>query len=89
MSKKAHITINTPLGRTDPFVLGNLVKQGTGLGPILNNCSLDRIPKERSGHQIGPTNITSLEFVDDIADVNRNFSSLCHSTKLTENIQQD
>ena len=49
LSMKAHITINTPLGRTDPFVLDNLVKQGTVLGPVLNNCSLDRIPKEGSG----------------------------------------
>ena len=33
LGNKAHITINTPLGRADPFVLENLVKQGTILGP--------------------------------------------------------
>ena len=33
--------------------------------------------------------IKSLEFVDEIADVNRNFSSLCHSNKLIENIQHE
>ena len=51
LSKKASISINTPLGRTDPFVLENLVKQGTVLGPVLDNCSLDRVPKEGSGYQ--------------------------------------
>ena len=56
---------------------------------MLNNCSLDRIPKEGSGYQNGLANIKSLEFVDDIADVNRNFSSLCHSNKLIENIQHE
>ena len=33
---KASISINAPLGRTNPFVLENLVKQGTVLGPVLN-----------------------------------------------------
>ena len=89
MVKKVHITINTPLGGTDPFVLENLVKQGTVLGAVLNNCSLGRIPKEGSGYQMGLANIKSLEFVDDIADVNRNFSSLCHSNKLIEHIQHE
>ena len=89
MSKKASISINTPLGRTDPFVLENLVKQGTVLGPVLNNCSLDRVPKEGSGYQMGLVNIKSLEFVDDIADVNRDFNSLCHSNTLIENIQHE
>ena len=82
LGKNTHITINTPLGRTDPFVLENLVKQGTVLGPVLNNCSPDRIPKDGSGYQIGLANIKFSESVDDIADVNRNFSSLCHSNKL-------
>ena len=70
LSKKVSISINTPIGRTDPFVLENLVKQGTVLGPVLNNCSLDRVPKEHSGYQMGLVNIKSLEFVDEIANVN-------------------
>ena len=88
-SKKASISINTSLGRTDPFVLENLVKQGTVLGQILNNCSLDRVLKEGSEYQMGLVNIKSLEFVDDIADVNRDFNSLCHSNRLIENIQHE
>ena len=36
---------------------------------------------------MGLVNIKSLEFVDDIADVNRDFNSLCHSNRLIKNIQ--
>ena len=89
LSKKAQITINTSLGRTDAFVLENLVKQGTVLGPVLNNCSLDRISKEGSGYQMGLANIKSLAFVDDIADVDQSFTSLCHNNQLIENIQHE
>ena len=88
-SKKVSFSINTPLDRTDPYVSENLVKQGTVLGPVLNNCSLDRVPKEGSGYQMRLVNIKSLEFVDDIADVNRDFKSLCHSNRLIENIQHE
>ena len=87
LSKKASISINTPFGRTDPFVLENLLKQGTVLGPVINDCSLDRVPKEGSGYQMGRVNIKLLEFVDDIADVNREFNSLCHSNGLIANIE--
>ena len=54
-----------------------------------NLVKLGRISKEGSGYQMGPANIKSLEFVDYIADVNRNLSSLCHSNKLIENIQHE
>ena len=37
--------LRTPFGDMDPFVVNNLVRQGTVLGPILNNCSLDQICK--------------------------------------------
>ena len=42
MNTKASVTIKTPMGDTYPLILSNLVKQGTVLGPILNDCSLDR-----------------------------------------------
>ena len=41
MNIKAIVTINTPLGDTDPLFLSNFVKQGTVLGPVLNNCSFN------------------------------------------------
>ena len=40
MNIKAIVTIKTPLGDTDPLFLSKFVKQGTVLGPVLNNCSL-------------------------------------------------
>ena len=60
--------VRTPFGDTDPFVVNNLVRQGTVLGPILNNCSLDQICKEGKSYQNGNIEIKPLEFVDDIAD---------------------
>ena len=43
MNTKASVTIKTPMGDTYPLILSNLVKQGTVLGPLLNNCSLHRL----------------------------------------------
>ena len=60
----------TPFGDTDPSVVNNLVRQGTVLGPILNNCSLDQICKEGKSYQNGNIHLKPLEFVDDIADPN-------------------
>ena len=41
LNKKAMITVRTPFGNTVPFQINNIVKQGTVLGPVLNNGSLD------------------------------------------------
>ena len=41
MNRRANIVIKTPFGNTRAFTTHSLVKQGTSLGPILNNCSLD------------------------------------------------
>ena len=43
MNRKAHVTVKTPFGDSDPIITIDLVKQGTCLGPILNNCSLSDI----------------------------------------------
>ena len=47
-----------------------IVKQGTSLGPILNNCSLDEVCADSDSYQYGTVEIKSLEFVDDIVDAN-------------------
>ena len=41
MNRKAHVTVKTPFGDSDPFITIDLVKQC--LGPILNNCSLSDV----------------------------------------------
>ena len=43
MNIKATVTIKTPLGDTDRLFLSNFVKQGTVLGPVCNNCSLNKL----------------------------------------------
>ena len=40
---KANIVVESPFGETKPFICSSIVKQGTVLGPVLDNCSLDRI----------------------------------------------
>ena len=65
------MVIRTPFGDTDPFLIDNLVKQGSVQGPILNNCSLDKLVcNQGASYQNGVAGIKPLEFVDDIADLN-------------------
>ena len=81
------MTIKTPMGDTYPLILSNLVKQGTVLGPVLNNCSLDRFSKESFGYNFGSIGIKPLEFVDDIANPSSSRQTAVLSNKLLENIQ--
>ena len=70
LNKKAMITVRTPVGNTEPFQINNIVKQGTVLGPVLNNCSLDDNCAEGQGYVMDTVAIKGLEFVDEIADLN-------------------
>ena len=36
---KVQVTIRTLIGESRPFICSNIVKQGTVLGTVLNNCS--------------------------------------------------
>ena len=89
MNTKASVTIKTPMGDTYPLILSNLVKQGTVLGPVLNNCSLDRFSKESFGYNFGSVGIKPLEFVDDIANPSSSRQTAVLSNKLLENIQHE
>ena len=75
MNIKATVTIKTPLGDTDPLFLSNFVKQGTVLGPVLNNCSLNKLSTDSIGYNFGSVKIKSIEFVDELADPNRDKQS--------------
>ena len=68
LNRRANIIVETPFGDTAPFVTGSLVKKGTVLGPVLNNCSLGNVCDESRGYQYENIEIKPLEFVDDIAD---------------------
>ena len=66
------MVIRTPFGDNDPFLIDNLVKEGSVLGPFLNNCSLDKLVCNQGAfYQNGVAGIKQLEFVDDIADPNK------------------
>ena len=86
--KRSNITVKTPFGDTYSFRAEEIVKQGTVLGPILNNCSLDDIRKEGKGYHYGTVEFKPLEFVDDIADLNRNKHDAQISNKVIIGIQE-
>ena len=89
MNAKASVTVNTPFGRAPIFELKHTVKQGTVLGPILNNCSLDVICRDGSGYQMGHAVVKPMEFVDDQADPNHNTQSASASNQIIEQIQHE
>ena len=76
LNQKAEIVVRTPIGETDPFVVNDLVRQGTVLGPILNNCSFDQICKENISYQnrniqLKPLLMTLLTPVTGIVKLNK------------------
>ena len=89
LNHRARIQVKSPLGITDTFILTDITKQGTVMGPILNNCSLDRICVEGQKYQLGSTNIKPLEYVDDIADPNNGFEKAIGSNADIERIQKE
>ena len=89
MNIKATVTIKTPLGDTDPLFLSNFVKQGTVLGPVLNNCSLNELSTDSIGYNFGSVQIKSMEFVDDLADPNRDKQSALASNAVLQAIQHE
>ena len=82
MNRRANIVIRTPFGNTESFTIDFSVKQGTSLGPILKNCSLDEVCAHCDNYQYGTVEIKTLEFVDDIADANNGSPQALHSHKI-------
>ena len=89
MNIKATVTIKTALGDTDPLFLSNFVKQGTVFGPVLNNCSLTKLSTDSIGFNFGSVQIKSMEFVDDLADPNRDKQSALASNAVLQAIQHE
>ena len=69
----------------------NIVEQGTVLGPVLNNCSIGDFPKSSCLYYFGSTEIKSLEFVEDIADLNDDMISaqICYKDMEICKIKKD
>ena len=72
---KANITVKTLLGDTEPFPLSNLIKQETVLGPVLNNCFLNKVSTDSIKYNYETVQIKSMEFLDDFADSNKDIKS--------------
>ena len=64
MNIKATVTIKHHLETQIQF-LSNFVKQRTVLGPVLNNCSLNKLSTDSISYNFGSAQIKSVEFVDD------------------------
>ena len=88
LNRKADITVRTPFGNTQSFEICNLVKQGTVLEPILDNCSLDDICSEGHGHNMGTVEIKAMEFVDDVADPDNGYFEALKSNQTISFIQK-
>ena len=86
LNRRANITVKTPFGDTAPFVTESLVKQGTVLGPVLNNYSLGDGRDESRGYQYGNIEIKPLEFVDDISDQNMGVEDDVKSNKIITDV---
>ena len=84
LDTKAQIVVKTPFGQCEPFICSNFVRQGTILGPVLKNCSLDKFSKMSYPYYYAKTEIKSLEFVDDIADINDQHLSAVLSNKIIQ-----
>ena len=63
--------------------------RGASLGPIPNNCSLDKFCKESNDYQYGRVKIKSLEFVDDLADPNSDKNFAYESNLIIQNVQKE
>ena len=68
MNKDTSITIDTPSGKTETIFIGEVVKQGTVLGPTLCSVETDQINNigENQDRNIGDQVVGILVFVDDI-----------------------
>ena len=64
------------------------MKQGTSLGPILNNCSPSDICAEERNFTFGSVEVKLLEFVDDIADPSYRKSDAVLSNDIICDIQR-
>ena len=71
LNKKAVIQIKTPYGLTHPTVANDLVKQGGILGSPMCSASTAQYCGVNKGVYIGTAMISSLAFVDDMADISR------------------
>ena len=86
LNRRANITVKTPFGGTAPFVTESLVKHGTIIGPVHNNCSLGDVCDESRGYQCRNIEIKPLEFDDDTAEQNMGAEDAVKSNKIIADV---
>ena len=69
LNQKAMVTVNTPYGKTTPFVVDQIVKQGAVLASDICSVSTGEICLTE-GTPVGLLSLPPLAFVDDIATLN-------------------
>ena len=76
MNETAEIVVQSPCGRTEPFMANRIVKQGTVMGPQLCKVSTAEYGSETPGYQLGMVNIKPPVFVDDILNILGNIGDM-------------
>ena len=69
LNEKAEITVQTPVGNTEPFQLNEIVRQGSVYGPQICIASMDKINlmgKDIRTHYSPDLAIQAVVFVDDV-----------------------
>jgi hypothetical protein len=73
MNKKCNISVRTPVGQTERFVLNNIEMQGTVMGPIKASVQLDTLGRDCYDRQEGLylyngcVSVPPLQMIDDLA----------------------
>ena len=99
MNKDTVIEIETPCGTTEKVKVGDIVKQGTVLGPTLCCVSIDQVNKigENQERSLGNEIIAIVVFVDDVMSAGcaedgrkaiRNFKELEDLKKVTYGLKK-
>ena len=70
LNERAAVTVNTPYGRTTPFEVDQLVKQGAVLASNICSVSTGEICDQDEGAPAGLLILPSIAFVDDVAKAN-------------------
>ena len=76
MNRKAKVQVKTPYGLTEPVEINDIVKQGGILGSPMCSATTAEYCEVNKGINIGTTTISSLAFVDDIADLSDFFGDV-------------
>lgn len=76
MNEECEVVVQSPCGRTEPFQINRIVKQGTVIGPQLCKVSTAEYGGDTPGYQLGSVNIKPPIFVDDILNILGNIADM-------------